>query len=208
MQRSLASMVGMPVMTSLGVRMGEIRDGYLDPTEHRLVAFDVDWGPDIVLNRDEPLPVSDIVELTADILTVADEIGTSRGLDRDFTVDGDGVLKGLDQVVDMIVVDEQDEPLGVVADLLFDPQDGSVRFYEVMPHANLSEPTDAVLLAPHQALEFRDGDALVVPAAARASMRVKPGPRVDITMMGQMGFDEPQGDEDVEVLRGRPAAEP
>lgn len=207
MQRSLASMVGMPVETRLGVRMGEIRDAYLDPTEHRLVAFDVEWGPDVVLNRDEPLPVTDMIELTADIATVADEIGTSRGLDRDFTVDGEGVMRALDQVVDMPVLDAQGQPLGVVADVLFDPQDGSVRYYEVMPHADLSEPADAQLLTPHQAIEFRDAQAIVVPDVARGALRAKPTPRVDVTLMRQMGIEEPQGDEDVEVLRGRPGAE-
>lgn len=207
MQRSLASMVGMPVETRLGVRMGEIRDAYLDPTEHRLVAFEVDWGPDVVLNRDEPLPVTDVVELTADIASVNDEIGTSRGLDRDFTVDGDGVMRALDQVVDMRVVDGRDQVIGVVADVLFDPQDGSVRFYEVMPHADLSEPADAMLLAPHQAIEFRDGDAIVVPDGAKGALRAKPAPRVDVALMRQVGIEEPQGDEDVEVLRGRPGGE-
>lgn len=207
MQRSLASMVGMPVETTLGVRMGEIRDAFLDPTEHRVVAYDVEWGPDVVLNRDEPLPVTDVVELTADIATVSDEIGTSRGLDRDFTVDGDGVMKALDHVVDMRVVDGKDALLGVVADVLFDPQDGSVRFYEVMPHADASEPADAMLLAPHQAIEFRDGEAIVVPDAAKGALQAKPAPRVDVAMMRQLGIEEPQGDEDVEVLRGRPAGE-
>ncbi len=207
MQRSLASMVGMPIETRLGVRMGEIRDAFLDPTEHRLVAFDVEWGPDVVLNRDEPLPVTDVVELTADIATVSDEIGTSRGLDRDFTVDGEGVLRALDQVVDMRVLDGKDQPIGVVADVLFDPQDGSVRFYEVMPHADLSEPTDAMLLAPHRAIEFRDAEAIVVPDAARSALRAKPSPRIDIAIMRQVGIEEPQGDEDIEVLRGRPGAE-
>jgi uncharacterized protein YrrD len=208
MHRSLASMVGMPVVTQQGVRMGEIRDALLDPTEHRLVAFDVEWADDQVLNRDEPLPVTDLVELTADVATVSDEIGTSRGLDRDFTVDGDGVLRALDQVVDMRVLDGKDGVIGVVADLHFDPTDGSIGFYEIMPHADPNETADAMLLTPHQALEFRDGDALVVPDAARASLQVKPAPRVDIAMMRQVGIEEPQGDEDIEVLRGRPAAEP
>ena len=207
MQRSLASMVGMPVVTRQGVRMGEIRDALLDPTEHRLVAYDVEWNDDRVLNQAEPLPLSDVVELTADVATVEDEIGTSRGLDRDFTVDGEGVLRGLDHVVDMRVEDGQGKEIGYVADIHFDPQDGSVRFYELMPHRDLSEPADAMMLAPHQDLEFRDGDALVVPATARVALHAKPEPRVDLAMMRQMGIDEPQGDEDIEVSRSHPAAE-
>ena len=40
MQRSMASMVGVPVISAQGVRMGEIRDAWVDPAEHRKLVHD------------------------------------------------------------------------------------------------------------------------------------------------------------------------
>lgn len=207
MQRSLASMEGMPVATAQGLRMGEIRDAWLETSEHRLLAYEVAWSDDQALNRDEPLPLGDVVELTADVATVADEIGATRGQDLDFPAGGEGLFRALGTICGMAVLDARGVRIGTIADVHFDPQDGTVRSYEVSTADDPDAPVDVMLLAPHRALEWRDGRALVVPAQAEAALRAKPTPRLDVTLMDELELDEPQGDEDVEVSRAHPAAE-
>jgi uncharacterized protein YrrD len=204
MQRSLMGMVDVAVQTLRGLRLGTIRDAWLDPGEHRLVSFEVDWDDEQVLTRTDTLPVQDLLELTPEVATVEDELGTCRGLDMHAPEDEGELLQARAAVVGMWIEDEASHLLGCISDILFDPRDGSVQAYEYVPGADPEALVDARLLVPGRGMRFDDGRALVVPAGTRAQ---RP-PKLDIVMLSDMGLDEPLGDEDVEVLRGQPMAEP
>lgn len=199
MQRSIASMVGVPVITAQGVRMGEIRDAWVEPSEHRVLAFIVDWEESQSIHQDDVLPLVDIIGLNADVATVDDELGAGHGLELDFPVGGEGFLRAIEQIIDLRLIDDQDQLLGLVTDVHFDPTDGGVHAYEIGPADGANE--DAKLLTPHHGLEFRDGDALVCPQGCLGHFNDKATPRVDILMMRELGLEELQGEEDVEVAR-------
>jgi len=104
----------------------------------------------------------------------------------------------------MWVEDEAGNLLGCISDVLFDPQDGSVRAYEYVPGEDPEAVVDTLLLGPCRGMRFDDERALVVPTGARPSRL----PKLEIVLLDDIGFEEPFGDEDVEVLRGQPMAEP
>lgn len=197
-------MVDLPVQTLLGVRLGTIRDAWLEPGEHRLLAFDVAWDDEQVLDRDQPLPVQDLLELTAEGATVEDELGTCRGLDRDAPDAEGGLLPVLAEVVGRWIEDDAGHVIGRISDVLFDPQDGSVRAYEYVPGDDPEALCDPALLAPARGMRFDATGSLVVPVGTRP---LRPS-RLEIVMLDTMGLDLPLGDEDVEVVRNQPLAEP
>ncbi|MEB3330469.1 MAG: hypothetical protein VKQ33_14685 [Candidatus Sericytochromatia bacterium] len=204
MQRSLLGMVDVAIQTLRGVRLGTIRDAWLDPGEHRLVSFQVAWDDAQVLVHGEPLPVQDLLELTPEVATVEDEIGTCRGLDMHPPGDDGPLLLARATVVGMWIEDEASHLLGCISDVLFDPRDGSVQAYEYIPGEDPEAVLDTRLIVPGRGMRFDDGRALIVPAGTRAQ---RP-PRLDVVMLTDLGLEEPLGDEDVEVLRGQPMAEP
>jgi len=201
----MASMVGMPVISGLGVRMGEVRDAWVDPVEHRILAFVVDWEESQATHQDDALPLVDVTELNADVVTIGDELGAGHGLDRDFPGGGEGLLRVIDQILDRRLVDERDQVLGVVVDVLFDPQDGGVQAYEI--GAEDGGAVDTKLLMPHRELEFRDGDALVCPASCVGHLHDKPTPQLDLAILRELDLEEADGEEDIEVVRVHGAAE-
>jgi uncharacterized protein YrrD len=201
----MASMVGMPVVSALGVRMGEVRDAWVDPVEHRVLAFVVEWEETQATHQGDVLPLVDVTELNADVLTIGDELGAGHGLDRDFPEAGEGLLLAIAQVLDLRLVDERDQVLGLVVDVLFDPQDGGVQAYEIGPEGG--EAVDTELLVPHRGLEFRDGDALVCPAGCAGHLHDKPTLRLDLAILRELDLEEADGEEEVEVVRVHGAAE-
>ena len=196
MHRSLTSLSGLPLMTAAGVRLGEITDAFFEPFEQRILAFVVDWEPDTAtLGPADLLPITQLLELNADLGTVADEIGISAGLDADQAGTAEGWVQMNLSLIDRIVKDATGKQVGHLVDLHFDPQDGSVEFYEVAE----SEQGASLMIAPHPQLELRE-DELVLPIEAiqAARRRGEPGVR-GVTFIEAEAVEEAVGEEDLEV---------
>ena len=95
MKRSLSGMADLAVLSAEGVRLGAVHDAYVDPSEQRVVGFSIDWDEELLHAGSETdfLPLTQMVELTADVLSVGDELGESEGLAHDFSIDREGLLK-------------------------------------------------------------------------------------------------------------------
>lgn len=203
MQRSLLSMEGMPVLSEEGVRLGAISDAHFDPFEQRIVGFAVDWENDLVRGPEDMLPIIQISELNADIVTIP-EMAATAGLDYMRDTDADGLLLVRERLAGLKVVSEK-EPIGELVDLLFDPQDGSVTSYEIAPADNGDTTRPSYLLPPRPDLDFQ-GDRLVLSEAAQADLKHKTGQ--DIGSLG-IAFLEVEdeadqvGEEDIEVTRSQ-----
>ncbi|MEB3197327.1 MAG: PRC-barrel domain-containing protein [Candidatus Sericytochromatia bacterium] len=198
MQRSLAGMKGVPVITQQGVRIGTIVDGVLDLSEHRLVAFEIDWEDDQGLERTECLPLQSLSELNADVATIAGELGISQSM---AWVDTEAMPHPLREMLGLPIRWPDGTPIGILVDLLFDPRDGGVYAYEYLPGQALDAPQDARFLRPHRTIRFVPGQMLLLEEASGGVFRTEPVPRVDIRVMTQLGLEEPQGEEDIELQR-------
>jgi sporulation protein YlmC with PRC-barrel domain len=198
MHRSLLSMKDLPLMTAAGVRIGEIADAYFDPFEQRILAFRVEWEDTVVLGPDDLLPITQLLELNADIGTVADEIGVTAGLEPDLS-DGtaDGLQLAFVELIDHVVVDAAGARIGRLADLQFDPQDGSVEFYEIVS----DHDDEALMLPPDKGIEMRDSQLIVPPGAMASLRRAKRSPELAIAFLEAEGFEDLVGEDDLEVSR-------
>lgn len=209
MHRSLISMQGMPVVSEQGLRLGAVMDAYFDPFEQRVIAFVIDWENDIVRGPEDLLPITQIAQLNADIMTVAHEMGVTAGLEYEFQLETEGLLLVAEQLIGRMVAFASGEAIGSLADLQFDPQDGSVESYELNPLGEQAKEAPAVLLPPDHDYDFRD-TVIVVPNGLKDGMerREHREPSPSITMVeSELGEDEPVGEDDVEVYRN-PSTKP
>lgn len=190
-------MQGLPLMTAAGVRMGEITDAYFDPSEQRILAFEVDWEENEagLIGPDDLLPITQILELTADTMTVADELGVSAGLDSEAGTTQEGWVAVL-----ATLIDKEASPMGTLVDLQFDPQDGSVHAYELA----VDGQDDSVLVLPHAGIEIQDGQLVLSEQAVKAA-RETPRAKLDVAFLEDNGVDDTVGEDDLEVTRSRGA---
>lgn len=211
MRRSLSGMVDMPVLTDEGVRLGTLKDAYIDPSEQRVVGFRVDWEEELLHAGSETdfLPLTQMVELTADVLSVGGELGESEGLAHDFAIDREGLLAAFETVLGRRVYDARGELVGEVADLHFDPQDGSLTDYEIT-QAHLDESPAPVkllhartgldLLTPDGTLKLPETAVLQDPPPRHPDeSESAPDPALAIAFLEV--DEEPVGEEDVESRR-------
>lgn len=197
MHRSLASMQGLPLLTAAGVRVGEITDALYDASEQRILAFSVDWEEDVIPGPDDLLPITQLLELNADIGTVAEELGVSAGLDSEAGVTQEGFVAVFADLIDCPVRDSDGQEVGTLVDIQFDPQDGSVQNYEVA----IDGRGESLMVPPHQGLEVA-GDHVVLPADAIAAAHKNPRqPQLGISMLEDEGFEDRVGEDDLEVSR-------
>lgn len=209
MHRSLMSMQGMPVTSEQGLRLGAVLDAYFDPFEQRVIAFVIDWENDLVRGPEDLLPITQIAQLNADIMTVAHELGVTAGLEYEFQIETDGLLLVNEQMIGRMVAFASGEAAGGLADLQFDPQDGSVQAYELNPIGEQAMDAPAMLLPPHHDYDFRD-NVIVVPdeLKARLQRRERQEPPPGITMIDrELGEEELVGEDDIEVFRN-PSTKP
>jgi uncharacterized protein YrrD len=202
-------MQDMPIISEQGVRLGAIQDAYFDPTEQRVIAFVVDWENDLVRGPENLLPLMQISELNADIVTVPNELGVSAGLEHDFQIETEGLLMGISQVVGDTVKLSKGEVLGEIVDMMFDPTDGSVAFYEVGPVGDAVTDQPTSLVAPEPTFEFNE-HALVVPDDVKERMTRRAKQREeDPEMTPQLNVafleanEDRVGEEDIEVTRSQ-----
>jgi sporulation protein YlmC with PRC-barrel domain len=187
----------LPLLTPAGVRMGEIADAFYEPYEQRILAFVVEWEDAAAAGADNLLPLTQITELNADIATVADEIGVSAGLQANLDRMGDNWLPAFEKLLDRPVVDEAGNTIGRLADMHFDPQDGSVEFYEVV----LEEQADPLMLPPAKGLDVVDGKVLVPGACIEAARKHANPPSMGIAFLEAEGMEDHVGEDDIEVAR-------
>lgn len=197
MHRSMASMNRLPLLTAEGVRMGEITDAFYEPYEQRILGFSVDWEDATAAGVDDILPLTQLTELNADIATVADEIGVSAGLQANLDTIGDNWLAVFEQLLDKPVVDEAGNTIGRLADIHFDPQDGSVEFYELV----IEEQADPLMLPPAKGLDVADGKVLVPGACIEAARKHANPPSMGIAFLEAEGLEDHVGEDDIEVAR-------
>lgn len=197
MHRSLMSMKDLPLLTAAGVRMGEIADALYDPLEQRILAFLVNWEGEVILGPDDFLPITQLLELNADIGTVADEIGVSAGLDTDLAMSRDGQMCAFEELIDRPVSDSDGNQVGRLADLQFDPQDGSIEFYELMPE----EQGEPLMVPPHAGIEVRDGLLILPASAVKAARKSTRPPQLGIAFLEAEGLEDHVGEDDLEVSR-------
>jgi sporulation protein YlmC with PRC-barrel domain len=190
-------MLRLPLLTSAGVRLGEIADAFYEPYEQRILAFNVDWEDAAIAGTDDVLPLTQLTELNADIATVSDEIGVSSGLGANLDNIGDNWLPAFERLLDKPVVDEAGNAIGRLADMHFDPQDGSVEFYEIV----VEEEADPLLLPPAKGLDVVDGKVLVPGACIEAARRHANPPSMGIAFLEAEGMEDTVGEEDIEVAR-------
>jgi uncharacterized protein YrrD len=203
-------MQDLPIISEQGLRLGAIQDAYFDPTEQRVIAFVVDWENDLVRGPENLLPLMQISGLNADIVTVPNELGVSAGLEHDFQIETEGLLLAVEQVVGDQVKLAAGTVLGEIVDVMFDPTDGSVAFYEVGPVGDTVTDQPTALVAPEPTFEFAER-VLTVPddVQARMTRRAKQqqaeGPEVEPTL--NVAFLEANedrvGEDDIEVTRSQ-----
>lgn len=203
MHRSLMSMQGLPVLSNKGVRLGSLQDAYFDAFEHRILGFVVDWENDLVQGPEELLPITQITDLTPDVVTLGDEMAASAGLEYDWQVEMQGLALAFDSVIGKPVTFATLGPIGELVDILFDPQDGSVEFYEVAPVNATQVELPSYLLSPAPALEFQ-ADRIVVPDELKGRLNTHTATTEGAEEEEQLGLlpeDDRVGEEDVEVQR-------
>lgn len=211
MKRSLSGMADLAVLSAEGVRLGAVHDAYVDPSEQRVVGFSIDWDEELLHAGSETdfLPLTQMVELTADVLSVGDELGESEGLAHDFSIDREGLLKVFEVLLGRRVHDADGALVGELADLHFDPQDGSLTDYEITQVHLDESPAPVKLLHARSGVDLLSDDGtLRLPAGA---VLRDPSPRhpdesleaPDPTLA--IAFlevdEEPVGEEDVESRR-------
>ncbi|MDB5099369.1 MAG: hypothetical protein JWM80_3790 [Cyanobacteria bacterium RYN_339] len=188
----------LPLLTAEGVRLGEITDAFYEPYEQRILAFSVDWEDAASTGSDTLLPLTQLSELNADIATVSDEIGASAGLQANIdNSDDNNWLPAFERMLDRPVVDEVGNIIGRLADIHFDPQDGSVEFYEIV----VDELGDPLLLPPAKGLDVVDGKVLVPGACIEAARKHGNPPSMGIAFLEAEGLEDMVGEEDIEVAR-------
>lgn len=210
MHRSLVSMQDLPIISEQGVRLGAIQDAYFDPSEQRIIAFVVDWENDLVRGPENILPIMQISELTADVVTVPSEIGVSAGLEYDFQLETEGLMLAIGEVIGKPVGFQDDGVLGELVDMQFDPADGSVAFYEITPAQDTLRDQPSYLLAPEPTIEFQP-NRLMIPEDAKHRLTRQVRQQADAMLADQpqlnVAFleanDERVGEEDIEVTRSQ-----
>lgn len=210
MQRSLVSMQDLPIISEQGVRLGALQDAYFDPLEQRIIAFVCDWENDLVRGPENILPILQISELTADVVTVPSELGVSAGLEYDFQIETEGLMLVAEQIIGKSVVFASGAVLGELVDVLFDPQDGSVAFFEIAPEQATVSDMPNYLLPPDPAFDFSD-HKLVVPDAAkelltrRTRQAIDEGPTAEpqLNVAFLEANEDRVGEDDIEVTRSQ-----
>lgn len=210
MHRSLVSMQDLPIISEQGVRLGAIQDAYFDPSEQRIIAFVVDWENDLVRGPENILPIMQISELTADVVTVPSEIGVSAGLEYEFQIETEGLLNAIADVIGKAVCFQDGARLGELVDMQFDPADGSVASYEITPENDTLRDQPSYLLAPEPTIEFQ-ADRLMIPDDAKHRLTRQVHKQIDALLEDQpqlnVAFleanDERVGEEDIEVTRSQ-----
>lgn len=209
MHRSLMSMQGMPVTSEQGLRLGAVTDAYFDPFEQRVIAFVIDWENDLVRGPEDLLPITQIAQLNADVMTVAHEMGVTAGLEYEFQFETDSLLLVAEHMVGQAVAFASGDALGELVDLQFDPQDGSVEAYEISALAEPGTELPAILLSPEHRIDFQDG-RLVVPDDLKGALERKKQRRETpaVTLIEtELGEEELVGEDDIEVYRN-PSTKP
>ncbi|MFN3430136.1 MAG: PRC-barrel domain-containing protein [Candidatus Sericytochromatia bacterium] len=210
MHRSLVSMQDLPILSEQGVRLGATQDAYFDPSEQRIIAFVVDWENDMVRGPENILPIMQISELTADVVTVPSELGVSAGLEYAFQIETEGLMLAVADLVGKPVGFQDGALLGELVDMQFDPADGSVAFYEIAPAQDTLRDQPSYLLAPEPTIEFQ-ADRLMIPDDAKHRLTRRVLQQVDQMLEDQpqlnVAFleanDERVGEEDIEVTRSQ-----
>ncbi|HEY9724500.1 MAG TPA: PRC-barrel domain-containing protein [Oscillatoriaceae cyanobacterium] len=203
MHRSLMSMQGLPVLSNKGVRLGSLQDAYFDAFEHRILGFVVDWENDLVHGPEELLPITQITDLTPDVVTLGDEMAATAGLEYEWDVDMQGLALAFDAVIGKTVTFATAGPIGELVDILFDPQDGSVEHYEVAPANATQVELPSYMISPSPTLEFQ-AEKVVVPDDLKGRLQTHTRTTEGAEEEEQLGLlpDEDRvGEEDVEVQR-------
>ena len=210
MHRSLVSMQDLPIISEQGVRLGAIQDAYFDPLEQRVIAFVVDWENDLVRGPENILPILQISELTADVVTVPNELGVSAGLEYMAQLETEGLMLVSGQLIGKPVQFASGATLGELVDVHLDPADGSVTMYEIAPVQSTLSDQPNYCLTPDPDFDFSD-DHLVVPDAAKerltrrahaqATEMIEGEPQLNVAFLE--ANDDRVGEEDIEVSRSQ-----
>lgn len=210
MHRSLVSMQDLPIISEQGVRLGAIQDAYFDPLEQRIIAFVVDWENDLVRGPENILPIMQVSELTADVVTVPSELGVSAGLEYMAQLETEGLIQVAAQLIGKPVRFASGAVLGELVDIHVDPADGSVALYEIAPAQDTLSDMPNYVLGPEPEFDFSD-DHLVLPDASKERLSRRTREHYDGPTDGEpqlnvafLEANEDQvGEEDIEVTRSQ-----
>lgn len=162
-QRGIRNLLNLSVVTRRGLSMGDVRDVQIDPAEQRVLKLSVDWVSDLrqVYGPDLDLPFTQITNFDPHHLVVADEIAETAGLDL-LNFGEDGLFLMASRLLDRPVRTRAGTDLGILADVIFDEDDGAVIGYEVVSEASEAAHTRALILSPTTELELQE-EGVVVP---------------------------------------------